>query len=114
MANNAIMLKGIVELLIFQILDDQEEIYAFELSGLISEYSKGLIQVQHPTLYPTLYRMKDRGYISIEEKIVGNRKRNYYKMRDLGHERYEKIKRDYEVINEGMHNVLAHSKGRKG
>jgi DNA-binding PadR family transcriptional regulator len=113
MANNAIMLKGLVELLIFRIMDDQGDIYAFELSGLISEYSKGLIQLQHPTLYPTLYRLKERGYISIEGKVVANRKRNYYVLQDSGREYYAKIKQDYITINEGMNNVLAYSRKRK-
>jgi DNA-binding PadR family transcriptional regulator len=110
MANNAIMLRGFVELLIFRIMDDQGDIYAFELSGLIAEYSRGLIQIQHATLYPTLYRLKERGYISIEEKVVANRKRNYYVLRDAGREYYEKVKQDYAAISEGMKNVMAYSK----
>jgi DNA-binding PadR family transcriptional regulator len=113
MANNAIMLRGLVELLIFRIMDDQGEIYAFELSGLISEYSKGLIQIRHPTLYPTLYRLKERGYISIEEKVVANRKRNYYVLQDSGHKYYENIKQDYAVLSEGMNHLLAYSKEQK-
>jgi DNA-binding PadR family transcriptional regulator len=113
MANNAMMLRGLVELLIFRIMEEQEDIYAFELSGLVSEYSKGLIQIQHPTLYPTLYRLKERGYISIEEKTVANRKRNYYVLQDSGREYYAKIKQEYMVISEGMDNVLAYSRKRK-
>jgi DNA-binding PadR family transcriptional regulator len=112
MANNAMMLKGIVELLIFRIMDDQGEIYAFELSGLVSEYSKGLIQIQYPSLYPPLHRLKARGYIGIEEKIVANRKRTYYVLKDAGREYYNEIKQDYMDISEGVDNALAYSKGR--
>jgi DNA-binding PadR family transcriptional regulator len=113
MANNAIMLRGLVELLIFRIMDDQGEIYAFELSGLVSEYSKGLIQIQYPSLYPPLHRLKERGYISVEEKIVANRKRTYYVLQDSGREYYANIKQDYITISEGMDNLLVYSKKRK-
>jgi DNA-binding PadR family transcriptional regulator len=113
MANNAMMLKGFVELLIFRIMDDQGEIYAFELSGLISEYSKGFIQIQYPSLYPTLHRLKERGYISIVEKVVANRKRNYYVLNDSGREYYDKIKQDYGTIREGMDSILTYSKKRE-
>jgi DNA-binding PadR family transcriptional regulator len=110
MANNAMMLKGLVELLIFRIMEDQGEIYAFELSGLVSEYSNGLIQIQYPSLYPPLHRLKERGYISIEEKIVANRKRTYYILRESGRAYYNEIKQDYMTISRGMDNVLTYSK----
>jgi DNA-binding PadR family transcriptional regulator len=110
MANNANMLKGIVELLIIKIIDEQEDVYAFELSDLISEYSRGLINITHPTLYPTLYRLQERGYIATEEKIVANRRRRYYKLQDEGREYFDKIKGDYLTIREGLDNVLTYSK----
>jgi PadR family transcriptional regulator PadR len=105
MAHNVNMLKGLLELLIFRILEDEDR-YAFELSDLIAEYSGGKLVINGATLYPTLYRLKDRGYISIEERIVGKRVRKYYHLQAVGKEYYEKIKLDYENISLGVRNVL--------
>jgi PadR family transcriptional regulator PadR len=107
------MLKGLLELIIFEIFVDREDVYAFELSDLVSEYSGGLINVQHLTLYSPLYRMKDKGYVTMEEKVVANRKRKYYHLQDSGRAYYEKIKKDYETISEGMKRVMGHSKRGK-
>jgi DNA-binding PadR family transcriptional regulator len=113
MANNSIMLRGFVELLVFRIMEDQGDIYAFELSGLISEYSDGLIRIQHPTLYPTLYRLKERGYISIEKRVVANRERTYYVLQDSGREHYEKIRNDFLTISKGLNHALTHTSKQK-
>jgi PadR family transcriptional regulator PadR len=107
------MLKGLIELQILKILDDNKEIYAFELASLISKYSRGLINVTHPSLYPSLYRLKDKGYISIKEKTVANRNRKYYCLQNSGRAYYKKIRKEYEEITEGMKNVFEYTNDRK-
>jgi PadR family transcriptional regulator PadR len=113
MAHNVNMLKGILELLIFRVLEDGDR-YAFELGDLIEEYSGGKFAIQLATLYPTLYRLKDRGYVSLEERVVGKRTRKYYHLQAAGREYYEKVKEEYMDINEGVHNVLEYSQKGEG
>jgi PadR family transcriptional regulator PadR len=112
MAHNVNMLKGLLELLIFRILEDADR-YAFELSDLIAEYSGGKLVINNATLYPTLYRLRERGYISIEERIVGKRVRKYYHLQAVGKEYYEKAKQDFEDICFGVQSVLSYSQDER-
>jgi PadR family transcriptional regulator PadR len=102
------MLKGLLELLIFRVLEDEDR-YAFELSDLIAEYSDGKLVINNATLYPTLYRLRERGYVSLDERIVGKRVRKYYHLQPVGREYFEKVKQDYEDISLGVRNVLSYS-----
>jgi PadR family transcriptional regulator PadR len=107
------MLKGLLELLIFKVLEDEDR-YAFELSDLISEYSGGKLVINNATLYPTLYRLRERGYVSLEERVVGKRTRKYYHLQPVGREYYEKVKQDYRDISSGVQSALAYPQKRKG
>jgi DNA-binding PadR family transcriptional regulator len=106
------MLRGVLELLIFRILEDGDR-YVFELGGLIAEYSGGLLHIQNATLYITLYRLRDRGYITMEERIVANRKRNYYYLNDSGREYYDKIKKEYMELAEGVRHAFEYPSNRE-
>jgi DNA-binding PadR family transcriptional regulator len=107
MAHNVNMLKGLLELLIFRVLEDEDR-YAFELSDLIAEYSGGKLVINNATLYPTLYRLKERGYISLEERVVARRTRKYYHLQSVGREYFEKIKQDYLYISSGVQSALGY------
>jgi PadR family transcriptional regulator PadR len=109
MSHSANLLKGILDLLILHVLNDRD-CYVFELADLMEEYSGGLLTIQNATLYPSLYRLRDRGYITVEEKVVANRKRKYYHLRDLGKEYYREIKQEYLSLNEGVQNMLIYRK----
>jgi DNA-binding PadR family transcriptional regulator len=79
----------------------------------VSDYSEGLLQIDYPSIYSPLHRLKERGYIITEERIVANRKRTYYVLQDSGREYYAKIRQEYIIISEGMDKVLTNSKKRK-
>jgi PadR family transcriptional regulator PadR len=112
MAHNVNMLKGLLELLIFRVLEDEDR-YAFELSDLIAEYSGGKLVINNATLYPTLYRLKERGYISLEERVVGKRIRKYYHLQPVGKEYYEKVKQEHLHISAGVQSVLVYQKRKE-
>jgi PadR family transcriptional regulator PadR len=82
------------------------------LADLIEEYSGGLINVLNATLYPSLYRLRDKGYITVEEKLAHdtNRTRKYYHLQDEGREYYREIKREYLGLNGGVQNLLMYRK----
>jgi len=76
--------RGSAELLILALLDERDR-HGYELGRLIQERSRGAISFHIASLYPTLYRLEDRGFIEgrwVEK--AGLRRRRYYKVTRKG------------------------------
>lgn len=70
--------RGTVELLILTLLKDQD-MYGYQLSQELANRSNGLYTLQESSMYPTLYRLVEKGMITDRREQVGKRKiRVYY------------------------------------
>ena len=76
--------KGSGEVLILAIVD-RESHHGYEIARLIEQRSDGSLRFTLASLYATLYRMEDRGWIRSRwiEK-AGQRRRCYYRITDAG------------------------------
>jgi len=76
--------KGSAELLILSLVEDQPR-HGYDLCKLIEARSSGVLTFRVASLYPLLYRLEKRGWISgrwIEK--AGQRRRRYYKLTPAG------------------------------
>ena len=112
MVNVGNFIKGAVEMMILSILQ-HEDCYGYQLSKLIEGYSEGALVLPVGTLYPSLYRMEEQGYISFERKIIGKRLRIYYHMQNSGRDYLDKLCQEYEYVNNGIRQVLDKCSQRK-
>lgn len=72
--------RGSAELLILALLEERRR-HGYEIGRLIEERSGGAIRYGAGSLYPTLYRMEDRGLIDgrwVERP--GTRRRRFYRL----------------------------------
>ena len=72
--------RGSAELLILALLDERPR-HGYNIGRLIGERSRGAISFHVTSLYPTLYRLEDRGLIEgrwVEK--AGQRRRRYYRV----------------------------------
>lgn len=98
--------KGTVELLILKLLQERD-MYGYEITQALQEKSDGYFILQEGSLYPTLYRMLDRGLISDRQELVGRRRtRVYYHLEDAGREKYALIRDEYIALNKGIMNII--------
>jgi PadR family transcriptional regulator, regulatory protein PadR len=76
--------KGSAEVVILAIVE-QESHYGYEIARLIEQRSGGHLRFTLASLYATLYRMEDRGWIKSRwiEK-AGQRRRCHYRITDSG------------------------------
>jgi PadR family transcriptional regulator, regulatory protein PadR len=76
--------KGSAEVIILAIVE-REAHHGYEIAKLIEERSHGRLTFTLATLYATLYRLEDRGWITARwvEK-AGTRRRCYYSITDAG------------------------------
>ena len=76
--------RGSTELLILALLEERQR-HGYEIGRLIEERSEGAINFHIASLYPTLYRLEDRGLIEgrwIEKS--GFRRRRFYRLTAAG------------------------------
>ena len=76
--------RGSAEVLILALLEQRQR-HGYEIGQLITERSDGAITFHIASLYPTLYRLEDKGLIEgrwVER--AGQRRRRYYKLTRAG------------------------------
>jgi PadR family transcriptional regulator PadR len=72
--------RGSAELLILALLEQRQR-HGYEIGQLIADRSEGAISFHIASLYPTLYRLEDKGLIDgrwVEK--AGQRRRRYYRL----------------------------------
>ncbi len=97
--------KGTSEMLILFLLE-REDMYGYQLAQELREQSEGYFVMPEGSLYPTLYRLIEKGVISDRQEIVGKRLRKYYHLEELGKEYLQTIVAEYRSINLGIQKVL--------
>lgn len=94
--------RGTIEIMLLSMLE-KEDMYGYQLCQQLDESSKGLFLLQEGSLYPPLYRMLDKGYISDRSERVGKRRtRVYYHLEPKGKKYLEEIKKEYFSLNRGI------------
>lgn len=97
--------KGTSEMLILFLLQT-EDMYGYQLAQELRDRSNGYFVMPEGSLYPTLYRLIERGVISDRQEIVGKRLRKYYHLEESGLEYLKSIVEEYRSINRGIQNVM--------
>lgn len=97
--------KGTSEMLILFLLE-REDMYGYQLAQELRERSEGYFVMPEGSLYPTLYRLIEKGVITDRQEIVGKRLRKYYHLGLAGKEYLKSIVAEYRSINLGIQKVL--------
>jgi len=97
--------RGSAEMLILALLEEQER-HGYDLARLIGERSRGAISFHAASLYPTLYRLKDHGFIDgrwVER--AGQRRRRYYRLTAAGRKALARQRGLWEQFVNGLERV---------
>ncbi len=98
--------RSSIELLLLTLLQD-EDMYGYQISQELERRSDGAYTLQESSMYPILYRMMDKGYISDKPVKVGKRRmRVYYHLEDTGVERLAQARREYLSLSLGVLKIL--------
>lgn len=68
---------------------EQEPVYG---SYLIEELANHGYQISPGTMYPTLHQMESKGYLKMEQRLVGGKVRKYYLITPKGREALEEAR----------------------
>ncbi|MBD7916323.1 helix-turn-helix transcriptional regulator [Clostridium sp. Sa3CUN1] len=93
------LLKGFIDILILSLLS-KKDMYAYEISKVIMEYSNESVILGEGTLYPALKRFYENGYLDYYwvEKENNLVKRKYYRITIKGKEYLNYKKSEYKKI----------------
>lgn len=97
--------RGSAELLILALLEERDR-HGYDLARLIEERSRGAISFHVASLYPTLYRMEEKGLIEgrwIER--AGQRRRRYYRLIAAGRRTLASQRSVWEAFFTGLNRV---------
>lgn len=99
-------MKSLTECLILARLS-KSDTYGYEISQSIKAYSGGCFRIPEGAMYPTLYRMLGRGYITDYTFGSGKRQlRVYYQITPAGRRHLEALMKAYHEAHAGYQAVL--------
>ena len=100
------MLLGTLDMLILQTLLPGPN-HAHSIAHSIERGSDDILQVEHGSLYPGLYRLEDRGWIaSFQGTSENNRKAKYYRLTPAGRKQLMVETSRWERLVRGVTGIL--------
>lgn len=85
----------------------EDDLYGYQLSQLVKQRSNGILTIPEGSMYPTLYRLLEKGCITDYKKQVGKRlTRVYYHLEPEGKKYLTELLNNYYTINEGIQLLL--------
>jgi len=101
------LIQGTLDMLVLRILD-RGEMHGWGIAERIGNLSGDVLSVGEGSLYPALYRMRDRGWIESEwGQSENNRKARYYRLTDSGRRQLQREKETWEHLVLAVSEVMA-------
>ncbi|MFT4722968.1 MAG: PadR family transcriptional regulator PadR [Saprospiraceae bacterium] len=97
------LVKGTLNVIVLNLLAENGRMYGYEIFSRVKEVTDEKILLKDGSLYPALQKLTKLGLLTVEEEIVGGRKRKYYKLTGEGrvrnHEYLAEIKDFFQTMN---------------
>jgi transcriptional regulator len=78
------VLQGTIDMLVLRALQ-REPMHGWGITERIEQWSEQVLQLGQGTLYPSLYRLERRGFVSSEWRVTDNNRRaRYYSLTPQG------------------------------
>ncbi len=78
------LLKGTLQTIILKLLEDNSQMYGYEITLKVKEITTGEIMLTEGALYPALHKLEADGLLETFTEIVDSRVRKYYRLTEEG------------------------------
>ena len=78
------MLKGTLQTIILKLLEDNSQMYGYEITQKVKEVTVGEMILTEGALYPALHKLEADGLLETSTEIVDGRARKYYRLTEQG------------------------------
>jgi PadR family transcriptional regulator PadR len=100
------LMQGTLELLILKTLAS-DSMHGYGIAQRIHEAADDLLKIEDGSLYPALYRMEERGWItSTWDVSENNRRAKFYKLTRAGRKQLEHERVNWERISQAITRIL--------
>lgn len=100
------VIKGTLEMLVLEVLQ-HEPMHGWGITEIIERRSAGLLSVNQGSLYPALYRLVARGWVSSEWRTTeNNRQARYYALTRGGRRQLAAERTQWEKLSRGVNLIL--------
>jgi PadR family transcriptional regulator, regulatory protein PadR len=101
------VIKGTLEMIVLEVLQ-HEPMHGWGITELIERRSDGLLSVNQGSLYPALYRLVARGWISSDWRTTdNNRNARYYALTRSGRKQLASERAQWEKLSRGVNLILS-------
>jgi len=107
MAQKSDLVQGTLDMLVLRILS-RGELHGWGITQKLEQLSRSALQVDEGSLYPALYRMEDKGWLSSEWRMTEKgRRAKYYALTRAGRKQLEAEKESWERMTAIIAQVMA-------
>ena len=100
------LMQGTLELLILKTLS-RDSMHGYGIAQRIHEAVEDLLKVEDGSLYPALYRMEERGWISSDWGLSeNNRRAKFYKLTRAGRKQLDSEAANWQRVSEAVTRIL--------
>ena len=101
------VIKGTLEMIVLEVLQHQP-MHGWGITELIERRSGGLLSVNQGSLYPALYRLVARGWVSSEwHNTENNRSARYYSLTRAGRKQLAAERAQWQKLSRGDDLILS-------
>ena len=100
------LMQGTLELLILKTLS-HDTMHGYGIAQRIHREVEDLLKIEDGSLYPALYRMEERGWITSAWGVSENKRRaKFYKLTRAGRKRLEGEQANWERVSQAVTRIL--------
>lgn len=100
------LMQGTLELLILKTLS-RDSMHGYGIARRIHEAVDDLLKVEDGSLYPALYRMEERGWITSDWGLSeNNRRAKFYKLTRAGRKQLDSESANWERVSQAVTRIL--------
>jgi len=99
-------MQGTLELLILKTLS-RDSMHGYGIAQRIHEAADDLLKIEDGSLYPALYRMEERGWVTSEWDVSeNNRRAKFYKLTRAGRKQLEAESANWDRVSQAISRIL--------
>ena len=100
------LMQGTLELLILKTLS-RDSMHGYGIAQRIHEAADDLLKIEDGSLYPALYRMEERGWITSEWDVSeNNRRAKFYKLTKAGRKQLEAETANWDRVSQAISRIM--------
>lgn len=104
---NSDQLHGTLDMLVLKVLAPGPQ-HGYGIATRLEQLSAEVLRVEEGSLYPALYRMEERGWISSEWAVTENKRRaRFYRLTRTGRSQLEAETASWARLTAAVHGVLS-------